>query len=186
MLARARGAAPDARLAQARAEDLPWLDATFDRVFCVNALHHFSDRARFFAEARRLLRPGGGLLTIGMDPHTERDSWWVYDYFEGTLAIDRARFAQVRTLRGEITCAGFAWAESVEADHIESVHRAAEALGSASGSLLDRGFTSQLTVLSDEEYQRGLERIRSANEAADDGLQLVSDLRLYATTGWLA
>src|SRR5258708_29669487 len=82
MLERARGAAPSARLARARAEALPWRDATFDRVFCVNALHHFADRARFFTEARRILKPGGGLLTIGKDPHTEQDDWWVYTYFE--------------------------------------------------------------------------------------------------------
>ena len=50
-----------------------------------------ADRARFFAEARRVLKPGGGLLTIGKDPHTEHDDWWVYDYFEETRAIDRER-----------------------------------------------------------------------------------------------
>src|SRR5947209_674324 len=81
MIARARAAAPHARLVRARGEALPWHDATFDRVYCVNALHHFADRARFFAEARRILRPGGGLMTIGKDPHLERDAWWVYDYF---------------------------------------------------------------------------------------------------------
>ena len=68
-----------------------------------------------------MLKPGGGLLTIGKDPHGERDTWWVYDYFEETREIDRARFAQVKTLRGELTRAGFAWAESLEADHIEVV-----------------------------------------------------------------
>jgi SAM-dependent methyltransferase len=186
MLAFARAAAPGVHLVQARAENLPWPDASFDRIFCVNALHHFTDRARFFAEARRLLRPGGGLLTVGLDPHSERDTWWVYDYFEGTLAIDRARFAQVRTLRGDITRAGFAWAESIEADQIESIQPAAAALAGGPGGPLDRGFTSQLTVLSDEEYRQGLDRIRVANDAANGGLQLVTDLRLYATTGWLA
>ncbi len=182
MLERARIAAPSARLIRARAEDLPWRDGTFDRVFCVNALHHFADRHRFFAEARRVLKPGGGLLTIGKDPHAERDSWWVYDYFEETLAIDRARFAAVRTLRGELTRAGFAWAESLEADHIEVSYRAAEALASG---VVDASFTSQLTVLSDDEFTRGVERLRRADAAAGGDLQLVADFRLYATIGWV-
>ena len=125
MLARARLAAPAARLVRARAEDLPWRDGTFDRIFCVNALHHFADRARFFEEARRLLKPGGGLLTIGKDPHVEQDSWWVYDYFTETREIDKARYAPVRTLRGEMAHAGFAWADSLEADHIEGRLRSA-------------------------------------------------------------
>jgi ubiquinone/menaquinone biosynthesis C-methylase UbiE len=182
MLAHARGAASSARLVRARAEALPWRDATFDRIFCVNALHHFADRNRFFAEARRVLKPGGGLLTIGKDPHTDRDEWWVYDYFEETRAIDRERFARVRTLRGEMALAGFAWAESMEADHIELVQPAADALATG---VVDASFTSQLTVLSDEEFRRGAERLRQANEAAAGALQLVADFRLYATIAWV-
>ena len=182
MLERARVAAPSARLIRARAEDLPWRDATFDRLFCVNALHHFADRGRFFAEARRVLKPGGGLLTIGKDPHTDRDDWWVYEYFDETRAIDRERFARVRTLRGEMALAGFAWAESLEADHIEVLRPAGEAL---TNGIVDRSFTSQLTLLSDEAFRQGAERLRRANEAAGGELQLIADFRLYATIGWV-
>lgn len=182
MLRRAQTAAPSARLVRGRAEDLPWHTASFDRIFCVNALHHFADRARFFAEARRVLKPGGGLLTIGKDPHTERDDWWVYQYFEETKAIDRDRFPRVRTLRGEMALAGFAWTESMEAEHIEVVQPASEALAHG---IVDRSFTSQLTVLSDEEFQRGLDRLRRANDEAGGELQLVADFRLYATTAWV-
>jgi len=182
MIARARTAAPDALLVRARAEALPWRDASFDRVYCVNALHHFSDRARFFAEARRILKPGGALLTIGKDPHTERDDWWVYQYFEETRAIDRERYARVRTLRGELALAGFDWTESMEADHIEVVRPASEALVNG---VVDPSFTSQLTVLSEDEFNRGVERLRQANEAAGGELQLIADFRLYATTGWV-
>jgi ubiquinone/menaquinone biosynthesis C-methylase UbiE len=179
----AKASAERPRLVRARAEDLPWRDATFDRVFCINALHHFADRSRFFAEARRVLKPGGGLLTIGKDPHTDRDVWWVYEYFEETRAIDLERFAPVRTLRGEMALAGFAWTESMEADHLEVVRPAAEAL---TNGIVDRSFTSQLTVLSDREFTKGVERVRQANDAAGGGLQLVADFRLYATVGWVA
>lgn len=185
MLRRARDTAPCAHLARGRAEALPWRDATVDRVFCVNALHHFDDRARFFAEARRVLRPGGALMSIGKDPHTGRDEWWVYDYFNETREFDLARFAPVRILRGELTVAGFAWAESFEADHIEVVRTAAQAFADG---VIDRAFTSQLGVLSDEEFNTGVERIRQAQAertAADGRLDLVSDFRLYATVGWV-
>jgi len=185
MLDRARALMPNARLMRARAEDLPLLDASFDRVVAINALHHFADRARFFAEARRVLRKGGALMSIGKDPHAGHDDWWVYDYFEETRAIDLARFAPVRVLRGELALAGFSWAESFEADHIETVRSAADA--SATG-VIDRGFTSQLTVLSDQEFDRGVERVRAAEaqRRADGGeLMLVADFRLYATVGWV-
>jgi ubiquinone/menaquinone biosynthesis C-methylase UbiE len=185
MLSRARHAAPSARLVRASAEMLPWRDASFDRVFCVNALHHFTDRQRFFAEARRVLRQGGGLLTIGKDPHAERDEWWVYNYFPETLEIDRARFAAVRTLRGELSRAGFAWAESSEADRVEALMLVDDAF--AAGAV-DRAYTSQLTVLTDDEFTAGVGRLRSAEaEAERDGaaLNLVTDFRLYATAAWI-
>jgi len=185
MLERARRAAPQARLVRARAEALPWREHTFDRIFCVNALHHFSDRDRFFAEARRVLRPGGGVLTIGKDPHREGESWWVYDYFEETRAIDRTRYAAVKTLRGELTRAGFAWAESLEADHIETMVPAGEALAEGADGVVTPTFTSQLTVLSEEEFARGVARIREADAAAGGTLQLVADFKLYATIGWV-
>ena len=183
MLQRARGNAPDSHLVRGRAEALPWNDASVDRVFCVNALHHFSDRHAFFAEARRVLRPGGALMSIGKDPHAGRDEWWVYDYFEGTQTLDEARFAPVRILRGELALAGFACAESFEADRFEAVRTATQAFADG---LVDRSFTSQLSVLSDTEFNGGVDRIRKAQtERAAEGadLHLISDFRLYATVG---
>ena len=40
---------------------LPFADASFDRVFCVEAMFHFASRRQFFAEAARVLAPGGVL-----------------------------------------------------------------------------------------------------------------------------
>jgi ubiquinone/menaquinone biosynthesis C-methylase UbiE len=182
MLQRARSVAPAARLVRARAEMLPFRDAAFDRVVCINALHHFADRAGFFREARRVLKPRGGLLSIGKDPHAERDTWWVYDYFPETREIDLARFAPVRILRGELAQAGFAWAESGEADRIEAVSLVSDAWARG---VIDPSFTSQLTVLTPEEFQSGVERIREAERAAGGELHLVSDFCLFATIGWV-
>ena len=58
----------------------------------------------------------------------------------------------MRTLRGELAAAGFSWAESFECDHIEAMRPAGEALASG---IVDRAYTSQLTVLSDEEFEAG-------------------------------
>lgn len=185
MLAHARGAAPSALLVRGRASPLPLRDGTFDRVVCVNALHHFGDRLAFFVEARRVLRAGGAILTVGLDPHADRDRWWVYDYFAGTREFDAARFAAVRVIRGELARAGFAWAESSETERIEKRVSLAEALASG---VLERGFTSELTILSDEAYAEGIERIRRADAeraARGSALELVTDLHLYATVAWV-
>ncbi|HZM47475.1 MAG TPA: class I SAM-dependent methyltransferase [Burkholderiales bacterium] len=47
---------------QADAMQLPFADGTFDAVVCQFGVMFFPDRARAFAEARRVLRPGGVFL----------------------------------------------------------------------------------------------------------------------------
>jgi MPBQ/MSBQ methyltransferase len=45
----------------ADASRLPFAGGSFDRVFCVEAMFHFASRRQFFAEAARVLKPGGVL-----------------------------------------------------------------------------------------------------------------------------
>jgi SAM-dependent methyltransferase len=185
MLARARNLAPEACLVRAAAECLPWSTRSFDRVICVNAAHHFSDRSRAFAEAVRVLRPGGGVLIAGREQPRDSERWWVYDYFDGTRELDRRRYPDAATLESELRSAGFSRCDSFEADHIEARIPAAEALATG---IVDRRYTSQLTVLTNAEFARGVERIRSAQAelaAAGETLMLVADIRYQAVVGWL-
>lgn len=41
---------------------LPFPSGSFDRVFCIEAAFHFGSRRRFYAEAQRVLKPGGQLI----------------------------------------------------------------------------------------------------------------------------
>lgn len=41
---------------------LPYADGTFDKVLCMNGLHVFPDKDKAYAEIRRTLKLGGGLL----------------------------------------------------------------------------------------------------------------------------
>ena len=43
-------------------EKLPFSDATFDAITCIDAINHLPDRPRVIAEWARLLKPGGHLL----------------------------------------------------------------------------------------------------------------------------
>jgi ubiquinone/menaquinone biosynthesis C-methylase UbiE len=52
------------RVAIARAESLPFEDASLDLVTCRIAPHHFESIARFLDEARRVLKPGGTLVLV--------------------------------------------------------------------------------------------------------------------------
>jgi ubiquinone/menaquinone biosynthesis C-methylase UbiE len=87
-------------------------------VFCVNAFHHFSGKAGFLNEARRVLRPKGGVMIIGLDPHTGQEHWWVYDYFLGVLALDKKRYSTSAAIRAAMAEAGFTRSETREAQRI--------------------------------------------------------------------
>jgi ubiquinone/menaquinone biosynthesis C-methylase UbiE len=185
MLARAAASGASA-IVRGDATRLPFGDGAFDRIICINALHHFPRRDWFFAEARRLLGTSGGVFNVGLDPHADRDHWWVYEYFPETRRIDLDRYPAVRTIRGDLAKAGFSWAESYEIQVFEHAMPARQAFARG---LVARSFTSQLAVLTDEEFEAGVSRLREAMAAAERGdgeLMLSSELHFYATTGWIA
>jgi SAM-dependent methyltransferase len=173
MLDLARSTAPHARLVRGRGEALPLRSASLDRIFAINALHHFADKPAFFREARRLLRPSGTLLTVGLDPHTNTDQWWVYDYFPAALVADRERYLPATRIRDLLASAGFVNARTSVAEHIPASRPYDLAL---TQGLLERRSASQLMVISDTDYDAGRRRLEAEQPV------LRADLRLFMTT----
>lgn len=50
------------------AERMPFADASFDGVFCLDVLHHATSQVAMLREMRRVLRPGGRLLCVEPNP----------------------------------------------------------------------------------------------------------------------
>ena len=176
MLAIARVATNQALLMRGEAEHIPWRDRCADRVFSINAMHHFHDKAAFIREVRRILRPGGAVMIAGLDPHSGLDQWWVYDYFPTALPADRLRYPSTASIRALLDASGFVGVVTTVAQHIPAAvpfERAVET------GIVDRRATSQLMVISDDEFEAGMERLRREQPI------LRADLRLFATVGWV-
>jgi SAM-dependent methyltransferase len=69
MLARARRAVPEALFLSGHLTRLPLADDQVDHMVCSLALTHLADLTVFFAEAKRLMRPGGHLLLLDTRTH---------------------------------------------------------------------------------------------------------------------
>lgn len=68
-----RGQVPEATWRQADALDLPFAPASFDAVVCQFGVMFFPDKAAGFAQARRVLAPGGRVLMTTWGPLAEHD-----------------------------------------------------------------------------------------------------------------
>ena len=120
MLARARGAHPDARWVRADARALPFTGA-FDLAVSFGALGHFlpAERPALFAGVHRALRPGGVFaFPVGALPPVATAGYWALLGFDLAMRARNAvrrppfvmyyRTCRLPALRSDLTAAGFA------------------------------------------------------------------------------
>ena len=114
--ARDAGVGDGLRFHHGSATDLPFPAATFTHLMSIEGPEHFRTRRRFFAEARRVLRPGGVMAladyTITRAPRTPFERA-VVDLSRRLWHIPRENVWTAAQYRDELIAAGFAEA-SVE------------------------------------------------------------------------
>ena len=137
------------RFVRGHAEQLPFPDDSFDRALMQTAVH-LMRRGESFSEARRVLRTDGLLTVFTVDP-AGVDDFWLAEWFPSYPAIDRARFPTGETLTAELRQAGFA--------HTATQRRTRELRFTRDRALtMLRGrFASSFAVMTQEEYQAGVE-----------------------------
>lgn len=76
---------------QARAENLPFDNGSFDATMAILTVHHWSDKAKGLAEIRRVTR--GRIVILTYDPNF-RD-YWLADYLPQLVALDEAQMPDI-------------------------------------------------------------------------------------------
>ena len=157
MLAQARHLDSSYKLVQATASMPPFIPATFQVVFCVHAFHHFPDKVGVVGEAFDLLCPGGAFAIVSIDPRECSQDDYIYKYFQGTYETDLARFPSMSDIETMLHDAGF---EEIQSPVVQEIDEASQGEAIFDCYFLQKNSSSQLILLSDEEYRLGLRRIQ--------------------------
>lgn len=145
------------RFHHASATRLPFEAGRFSHALCLEAAHHFDTRAQFFAEAYRVLAPGGRLAMADFALARPLHQAWARTVFGAVCAVwsvpsanaetmasyaDRLRAIGFRDVRMEIvgdrTFPGY-WREQRRAERRREVLRIRGRLGAALGMAMNYG-----------------------------------------------
>jgi hypothetical protein len=100
-----------------------------------------------------------------MDPHGQRQSWYVYKYFDGTYETDLQRFPTWDTVRAWMASAGI---EPISVHQVEKYENTYPGEAVLQDHFIQKHSCSQLALLSDEAYAAGLDRISQEIETAEE------------------
>ncbi len=150
MLEVARTRVGGAGLKLGSAEELPFKDGWFERG-TMWLVAHLVDRRRAFAEAARVLEPGGRFAVATFDP-SYFDEFWLNRLFPSMERVDRERFPTAEALQPELAGAGFTDVRPTRLSQTGSLTRE-NALERIRGKHI-----STFALISGEEYEAGLSR----------------------------
>jgi SAM-dependent methyltransferase len=158
MVALAKRLGVNARVAGA--ERLPFKPGWFDAAV-LRMVVHLVDRPLAFAEAARILAPGGRLVVASEDP-AGFDEIWFARWFPSVPDLERTRFPDEELLRAELGAAGFADIRVERLEQQRSITRE-QAL-----AILREKAYSTFELLPRDVYEHGLARAEADQPARLD------------------
>lgn len=140
------------RACQGRAEAIPLAEATVDLLFSVDVVHHIRAVPAYFAEGRRVLRPGGLVCTATDSAQIIATRRPLAAYWPETVPCELSRYHSISQLGQWLEEAGFhdVYNEDVEFSYLL---QDAEPYRRRAYSALQR--------IDDEAWQRGLAQLEA-------------------------
>ncbi|HQF41337.1 MAG TPA: class I SAM-dependent methyltransferase [Ignavibacteriaceae bacterium] len=146
-----------AQMINADACSIPVKDNSIDLIFCVNAIHHFPDKKKFISECKRTLKQNGMITAFGVDPYCDKE-WYVYDYFENVYQNDLKRFVPVDSIKEFLNSKDFRETDVSIAEKVFNERIGGEVFNDP---FLKKNHSSQLANLSNEDYEKGMQKIKT-------------------------
>ena len=150
MLAKARERSSPVQFEAGQAETLAFPEAFFDLLFSVDVIHHVSDRAAFFRNAFRVLKPNGWICTVTDSADIIRRRQPLANYFPETVEVELQRYPAIPVLRQMMEEAGF---EKITEEIVGF-----QAFLQDIQTYRDKAFSS-LHLISQETFENGIRRL---------------------------
>jgi SAM-dependent methyltransferase len=152
MLAQARAAAGCEPVGWmvGRGERLAFVGEAFDLVYSVDVIHHVSDRATFYREVVRALRPGGWLCTGTDSAEMIRRREILSGYFPDAVEAELARYPRLDQLQSWMAGAGLVDQDVVAVQEPYQI--------TSAQPFRDKAYSS-LHLISDRAWHAGLQRL---------------------------
>jgi ubiquinone/menaquinone biosynthesis C-methylase UbiE len=150
MLAVAKERSTEVVFAPGRAENLGFADGFFDFIFMVDVIHHIKERAGYYREAFRVLKPGGRICTVTDNTEIIRKREPLSKYFPETQPIEFTRYPKDGELAGLMAQTGFS---GIREEYVELVEEVTDISTWKSRS------SSCLKLISDEAFASGVARM---------------------------
>jgi ubiquinone/menaquinone biosynthesis C-methylase UbiE len=134
------------------AESLPYEAERFDFIINNYAFHHFENKSRALDEIKRVLKKRGIFRIRNISPQ-HMPKWNIYQYFPHAVTEDQKRFWNNARIYDELEKRGFE--VKIKVDYRLERIQLTEVLA----EVVNRDI-SQLNIISDQHYERGVKRIR--------------------------
>ncbi|GAB2565111.1 class I SAM-dependent methyltransferase [Gracilibacillus alcaliphilus] len=134
------------------AENLPCENESFDYISNNYAFHHFLNKGAVLDEVYRVLRQNGVYRMHNIAIHNMKN-WWVYHYFPTAYEDDLKRFWEKEVIFNELSSRGFEV-------NLRMEYRLEKVKVSDYLEYAENREISILTLISDQDYQEGLEKMR--------------------------
>jgi ubiquinone/menaquinone biosynthesis C-methylase UbiE len=163
---------PEVTWAAGTAEQVPAEDCYFDLVWMSQVFHHLDDRQKAIREVRRVLRPGGHLVIRNATRENDAAVEW-FACFPEAQQLDRDRMPSRRDIAAQV-CAG-----AFRAVAEETVYQQTAPSWDDFYERVSQRAMSVMTLISDEAFERGLERLKEWVARQPDHQPVVEPVDLF-------
>ncbi|MBS4196515.1 class I SAM-dependent methyltransferase [Lederbergia citri] len=153
MLKKAKGKVNEVSFTHGFAEEMPYKSGTFDFISNNYAFHHFTKKDQALDEIHRILVKNG-IYKLHNIAIQDMPQWWVYHYFPSAYEEDRKRYWDKNLIFKELLKREFEV-------NLKIAYRMEEVKVADYLVYAENRDISVLTLISDEEYRVGLEKMKA-------------------------